>query len=149
MVSASMIGNVVFKLLIGVLSDAFGAPKACGVMMLLNIIGMTIFAFLPIGGDAVAMVSAFLYGGIYAVSAVGIPLVVRYVYGPWLHSVAYSYISLFACISSSCTMAGFGYSYDVFGTYRVGVLASVAVAICVVVLIFFLKKVRTPEAAGR
>ena len=46
-------------------------------------------------------------------------------------------------------MAGFGYSYDVFGTYRVGVLASVAVAICVVVLIFFLKKVRTPEAAGR
>ena len=25
---------------------------------------MTIFAFLPIGGDAVAMVSAFLYGGI-------------------------------------------------------------------------------------
>ena len=149
MVSASMIGNVVFKLLIGVLSDAFGAPKACGVMMLLNIIGMTIFAFLPIGGDAVAMVSAFLYGGIYAVSAVGIPLVVRYVYGPRLHSVAYSYISLFACISSSCTMAGFGYSYDVFGTYRVGVLASVAVAICVVVLIFFLKKVRTPEAAGR
>ena len=46
-------------------------------------------------------------------------------------------------------MAGFGYSYDLFGTYRVGVLASVAVALCVVVLIFFLKKVRMPEAAGR
>lgn len=145
MVSASMIGNVLFKLLIGVLSDAFGAPKACGVMMILNIIGMTIFSFLPVGGTVVPMVSAFLYGGIYAVSAVGIPLVVRYVYGPRRHSVAYSYISLFACISSSCTMAGFGYSYDLFGTYRIGVLASVGVGVCVLVLICFLKKVRTTE----
>lgn len=148
MVSASMIGNVIFKLLIGALSDAFGAPKACGVMMLLNMIGMSIFACLPVGGDVVAMVSAFLYGGIYAVSAVGIPLVVRYVYGPRLQSVAYSYISLFACISSSCTMAGFGYSYDVFGTYRVAILACVAMAAVVMVSLFFLKKVRTLEAAG-
>ncbi len=147
MVSASMIGNVVFKLLIGVLSDAFGAPKACGVMMLLNVIGMSVFAFLPVGGDAVAMASAFLYGSIYSVSAVGIPLVVRYVYGPRMQSVAYSYISLFACISSSCTMTGFGYSYDVFGTYRVGILASVAMAVVVLLLALFLKKIRTPEAA--
>ncbi|MGN0479845.1 MAG: MFS transporter [Hominenteromicrobium sp.] len=149
MVSASMIGNVLFKLLIGVLSDAFGAPKACGVMMLMNIIGMTVFCFLPVGGSVVPMISAFLFGGIYAVAAVGIPLVVRYVYGPRLHSVAYSYISLFACISSSCTMAAFGYSYDIFGTYRVGIAASVVLGICVLVITCFLKRVRTDEAVGR
>lgn len=149
MVSASMIGNVLFKLLIGVLSDTFGAPKACGVMMLMNIIGMTVFCFLPVGGDIVPMVSAFLFGGIYAVAAVGIPLVVRYVYGPRLQSVAYSYISLFACISSSCTMAAFGYSYDLFGTYRVGIAASVVIGISVLVTICFLKKVRTSEAVGK
>lgn len=146
MVSASMIGNVLFKLLIGVLSDAFGTPKACGVMLISNMIGMTIFSFLPVGGTVVPMISAFLYGGIYAVAAVGIPLVVRYVYGSRLHSVAYSYVSLFACISSSCAMATYGYSYDIFGTYRIAVVASVVIAGLSLASLFFVKKVRTPEA---
>lgn len=146
MVSAGMIGNVVFKLLLGVLSDAFGAPKACSVMLISNMIGMTVFAFLPVGGTVVPMLSALFFGGIFAVAAVGIPLVVRYVYGPRMHSIAYSYISMFACISSSSAMALYGFSYDFFGSYRVAVIASVVIAGLSLLSLAFVDRVRTKDA---
>jgi len=146
MVSAGMIGNVLFKLLLGVLSDAMGAPKACSVMLISNMIGMTIFAFLPVGGTVVPMLSALFFGGIFAVAAVGIPLVVRYVYGPRMNSVAYSYISMFACASSSAAMALYGFSFDFFGSYRVAIIASVVIAALSLTCLCFVHKVRTQDA---
>ncbi len=119
MVSASMIGNVVFKLLIGVLSDAFGAPKACGVIdaaQYHRYDRLCIFAgWRRCRGDGERL---FLRRHL---CGIGGRYPARRALCLWTAAarVAYSYISLFACISSSCTMAGFGYSYDLFGTYRV------------------------------
>lgn len=120
MLSAAMVGNIVFKLLIGVLSDKFGPVKASAVMIAVNIVSLGMFSFL--GADsyiALFIAASLLFGTMYSIGAVGIPLLTRYVFGTESYAAIYGYISLLCNISGAVALSVIGYVYDFLGAYTV------------------------------
>ncbi|MCF0260917.1 MAG: MFS transporter, partial [Erysipelotrichaceae bacterium] len=72
MVSMAMIGNIVFKLIIGVLSDRFGPVKACIIMIAANAVSIVmIYAGGLVHTRFLLLSGALLYGTVYAVGAAG------------------------------------------------------------------------------
>ncbi len=69
-------------------------------------------------GTAQLLIAAFLFGSVYSVGAVGIPLLTRYFFGNEHYAQAYSVIGFFTSIGSSSSLAIIGYLFDLFGTYR-------------------------------
>ncbi len=76
LLSAGMIGNIVSKLIIGVLSDAIGAVKATITMIIANVIGIIL---LMMGSSSWLLIlgGAFLFGSCYSIGAVSLPLLTK------------------------------------------------------------------------
>lgn len=125
MVSSGMLGNVVFKLLIGVMSDKIGAIKACTVMFCINIFAMLVLMFVPEGQLLIPMAAAFLYGAIFAVSAVGLSLVTKQVFGVKKYSRVYSFVSMSGFVGGAFAISMIGFIYDIFGSYKIAVLVCI------------------------
>ncbi|MFA6505161.1 MAG: MFS transporter [Treponemataceae bacterium] len=122
MISAAMIGNIIFKLLIGVLSDRIGPINACSILVLVNLSSLTILSLTdPAGNYALTMAAAFLFGSIYAVGAVGSSLLTRRVFGVERYASTYPYVSMCMGIGSASSVSIIGFLYDFFRTYRVGI----------------------------
>lgn len=64
------------------------------------------------------MIAAFLFGSVYSVGAVGIPLLTRYYFKAENYSYAYSKIGFLTNVGSSLSLALIGYLYDFTGTYQ-------------------------------
>lgn len=118
MMSAAMLGNIACKLFIGVLSDALGPIKACVCMIFINILSLLGLAFGMFEKSAVLLlISSFTFGSIYAVGAVGIPLLTRYFFGQENFGSVYSVIAFLTNVGSSLSLTLIGYFYDFMGTY--------------------------------
>ena len=119
LLSLTMIGNISTKLIIGFLSDIFNPVKACLIMIIANIVSLLMFILgmnslhLPI-----LMIAAFLFGSVYSVGAVGIPLLTRYYFKAENYSYAYSKIGFLTNVGSSLSLTLIGYLYDFTGTYQ-------------------------------
>lgn len=116
MVSAGMVGNILSKLIIGVLSDKIGAFRACETMIVINFFALLSLLFMP-ATKPVLLISAFFFGFIYSITGAGTPLLVRQVYGAERYSVAYSMINIIACIGSAFSLTIVGFIYDFTGSY--------------------------------
>ena len=128
MMSLSMMGNVLTKLAIGILSDRFKPVKACIIMMAFNAMALLGLLFgSKIGSQAVLTVSALCYGSVYSVGAVGIPLLVRYFYGTENYSRAYPIVSFMTSLGSSLSLTLIGYVYDFTGSYDYALMAGVVI----------------------
>lgn len=67
------------KLFIGILSDKCGAKIASVSMILLNALSLIgIYAGGLLHSHSILLISAFLFGSVYAVGAVGIALLAKY-----------------------------------------------------------------------
>ena len=119
MMSLSMVGNIVTKLLIGVLSDKIGPVKSCVVMILLNAFSMLLF-LLGSGSGSVAVlyVASFCYGSVYSVGAVGFSLLSKHFFGEKYFSKAYAVIGLLTYVGSALSLPLIGYLYDFTGSYQ-------------------------------
>lgn len=118
MMSAAMLGNIVSKLLIGVLSDRFGPIKACVFMIFINILSLFGLGLGMIEKSVqILLFSSFTFGSIYAVGAVGIPLLTRYFFGQENFGSVYSVIAFLTNVGSSLSLTLIGYFYDFMGTY--------------------------------
>lgn len=118
MMSLSMVGNILTKLLIGILSDKFGPVKVCVSMIGLNACAL----LLSLHGSAaqsalILYIAAFLYGSVYSVGAVGFSLLSRRFFGPENYSKAYSVIGLLTTTGSAVSLPLIGYLYDFTGSY--------------------------------
>ena len=137
MVSASMVGNIVSKLILGVLSDAIGPFRSCSLMTLINCGALLALSLLPVRGSLLPLVCAFFYGTIYSVAAVGVPLVVRFVFGPERYDAVYGVVAVFTSCGGALGLSVIGYLYDFFGGYGIAiggcaVLGAVNVALLLV-----------------
>lgn len=119
MVSACMVGNVSFKLLLGFLSDLLGEVKACLIIFCSNALALLCLSLIPGGKSFLSLALAFFFGSIYSVAAVGVPLITKRVFGLVNFSAVYSYVSVFPCIGSALMITIIGYIYDAFGSYRI------------------------------
>lgn len=146
MISAAMIGNIIFKLLIGVLSDKIGPFNASRILIFANVLSLTVL-FIVNPGEyyVVTLATAFMYGAIYAVGAVGVPVVTRNIFGAEKSGSVYSFIFMFTSIGSAGSLTIVGLLYDAFGTYKIGILAGVVIGMINIVIVSVLKKIKNQQ----
>lgn len=136
LLSLSMVGNILAKLLIGVLSDRFGAFKASVVMIVMN---MAALALIYLGATTATSwmlaTGALLYGSVYAVAAVGIALLTKRFFGDANYAKAFPVLSFVGSIGCAVAIPAIGYVYDFTGAYDYAVLACLVIHAVDLVLI--------------
>lgn len=139
MVSSAMVGNVIFKLVIGWLSDRFGQYKAVLSMFSISFISLVLLNLLANTLPWVLILIAFMYGSIYAVAAVGIPLLTKFAYPGSQSAQTYAYLSPFVSIGSALTIYILGFFYDTFNNYSFSLHYLLVVGSIALILIVSLK----------
>ncbi|MBQ3295796.1 MAG: MFS transporter [Erysipelotrichaceae bacterium] len=118
LLSASMIGNVLFKFLIGLCIDRKGVFFSFVTFMSISFIGLIIITFIP-QNTGLLMMAGVLYGACYAVNKVAVPLTVRIFFGDKKYGEAYSVLSLSENIARSAIITSIGFIYDQSGSYLI------------------------------
>ena len=138
LLSAGMIGNIVSKLIIGVLSDWLGALKAAIVMIAVNTVGVVL---LMLGFSSyVLLLGAFLFGSCYGIGAVSLPLLTKYFFGTDNYSKVFPSISFASNLGAAISLSMVGYIYDFFGSYMYAfILALAMIGICCLTLFMTIK----------
>ena len=114
-VSSSMAGNVVSKLLLGQIFDRFGLRTALIAGTAVTAAG---FLMLLVDSVPVRIVGAFFYGFVMAMSTIMIAIAIRDVYGSRDYSDLLSYSSMVSVLGTSVNIAVIGYIVDGFGRQR-------------------------------
>lgn len=115
MISACMFGNIISKLLIGILSDKIGPFKSVIVMMAIN--AAACILLISTTSVPLLLVGAFLFGFIYSVSAVGMVVLTRASFGDERYNKVYPIISFAGNVGSALSVSCVGYLYDFTNTY--------------------------------
>ena len=139
MISAGMVGNIVSKLLIGVLSDKIGPFAACRTMMCTNLAALTILLLVAPRASAVALAAAFFYGAVYSVSATGLPLLTRRLFGE-NYASAFSVVTLFTNTGSAFSLTIVGLIYDLTGGYTLALICGILLDCANLVLLSLLSR---------
>ena len=139
MISAGMVGNIVSKLLIGVLSDKIGPFAACRTMMCTNLAALTILLLVAPRASAVALAAAFFYGAVYSVSATGLPLLTRRLFGE-NYASAFSVVTLFTNTGSAFSLTIVGLIYDLTGGYTLALIGGILLDCANLVLLSLLSR---------
>jgi len=117
LLSAVMIGNITFKLIIGSLSDWLGIIKSSVIMLMLN--ALSIVMLLTLSNPYVLIFSAFLFGTVFTIPAVALPLLTTELFGKQLYARVYPILSFAAGIGGAFSMTFVGYAYDFTGSYAI------------------------------
>lgn len=138
MISACMVGNIVFKLLIGTLSDWKGTAFA-----ILSIIGVVAlgattiyFATTNLG----VILGSFLYGAIFSIASVGVSLFIKDIYSTNEFPKIFPIINFITNMMGALAVSFFGYSFDFTGSYRFAVLLGLFLCIIGSVLILIVQR---------
>ena len=141
MVSAGMIGNIVSKLVIGTLSDRIGPFRSSMCMILINAAALVLLLLLS-GSSPILMYGiAFLYGTVYAVGAVGIPLLTRKLFGMENYVSAYAVITIFTSVGSASALTIIGLVYDLTGGYTGAILGGISIDLINLIILFILTRI--------
>ena len=120
LMSLAMIGNISTKLLIGLLSDLFTPVKAVIIMILTNCISLVLLFIGVIHKETLLLyISSFMFGSIYSVGAVGIPMLTRYFFGNKNYAKTYSVIGFLTNVGSASSLTLIGYLYDFTHSYQI------------------------------
>ena len=143
LLSAGMVGNIVSKLIIGVMSDKFGIIKATLTMMIVNVLGIVIIMTSSLPGFMI--VGAFLFGSTYSIGAVGVPLLTRHFFGQENYTKAFPSISFASNVGSAISLTLAGYIYDFTGSYIPAFVMCLIINMVCFGLIFIVKYIQTKK----
>ena len=116
MISASMVGNIGGKLLIGFLNDRFGVRVSSYSSFGLLTGSFVMFTFFP--DSIVALfIGAALSGVSMSINSVQLPLMGAYVYDKAKYTAVLSYISIAITLGGAIGVPAIGGMYDRFGSY--------------------------------
>ena len=122
--SAAMVGNILFKFVLGILSDMLGAFRAVFTMMAITLVGLIIMFI--VHDPKLMLLGAFLFGASYSVGSVGTPLLTRSFFGEENYTKIYPPIAFATNVGYSVIMVIVGYIYDYSGSYRIAMRLSFA-----------------------
>jgi MFS family permease len=124
MVSVSAVGNIIGKLLFGLLTDKFGLKITLSIFYALFMLSFLFWLFLqnPVG----MLIGSFLFGTNNALIAVGYPLLVRTLFGPKNYPKIMSYISIVGSFVGGFGASIIGYIYENFGSYTFALYLGIA-----------------------
>ncbi len=149
MVSATMVGNIGTKLIVGLISDRLGAVKACVIMTVLNIVSLGVIYFGGANSSVfLLMTGAVAFGSVYAVAAVGLSLLTRHFFGTQEYGRVFPYVTFVSNIGTAFALTIIGYVYDFTGAYDHVFLGALAVhGLCLLLLgymVVFRKRKNVP-----
>ena len=131
MLSASMIGNIAGKLLMGILIDIMGATKTVILFLLLGSVGILILLLLPT--PTFLLIGGFLFGALYSVGTVGGANLCRQAFSKKQYSTAYSVMSLSGSASAALSITVIGAIYDSMQNYVPVLIGAVAFCLASVI----------------
>ena len=118
--SFTMIGNISTKLLIGFLSDLLSPIKAVIMMILINCLSLVLLFLGVIHQETLLLyIGSLMFGSIYSVGAVGIPMLTRYFFGNENYARTYSVIGFLTNVGSASSLTLIGYLYDFTQSYQI------------------------------
>lgn len=124
MLSAVMLGNIFFKLVIGPLTDRFGAIKATLFMNAMNVIGLLIL--ITSEAEYPTIFAAFLFGSVFSVGSVALPLLSNQFFGKQLSEKVFPTLTFTSSLGSAFSNTMVGYIFDFTGSYSSAFLIAVA-----------------------
>ncbi len=138
MLSWAMIGNIIFKLAGGLISEKFGIYRTTA--------GLALIAFIASLGFAIAIYHynnfalytfSFLFGAVYAISELSLPLLVRQRFGRLRFLTVYSMVHACSLIVSALSVYLIGVLVDAAGTYLWCWIAAAVLLVLIEVLLFW------------
>ncbi len=141
MLSATMIGNICSKFLIGILSDMIGIVKSVFTMIAVNMIALVMFMLFKT--EYTLLIAAFLFGAIYSVCAVGLAIMTRVFFGTENYSTAYSNITFASNFGGAFAVTIIGYIYDFTASYALIFVMCLVIAIAAILSINIVKNMKT------
>ena len=127
LLSAGMVGNVISKLVIGVMSDKIGPVKASSIMIIVNTFGIVL---------------------LYSVGAVGLPLLTKHFFGIDNYSKVFPIISFGSNLGAAFALSLVGYIYDFTNSYNVAFILGIGINILCLILMFIIVK-RNERVKGK
>ena len=137
LLSAGMLGNVISKLVIGFMSDKIGPVKASITMIVINTLGVIL---LMSGLSSMIIVGAFLFGSIYSVGAVGLPVLTKYFFGIDNYSKVFPIISFLSNLGAAFALTLVGYIYDFTNSYNFSFILAIGINTICLILTFVITK---------
>ena len=146
LLSASMIGNLTFKLILGVIIDKWGVIKGFIIVLLISILGFGLI-LISKGSTAPLLAGGYLYGTIFSLGSLGLTLLTRYLYGNEQYNKVYAKIAMMTSIGSAAFVTIIGALYDMTGSYQVPMVLGLLMEVVSLLLIFLLAaKVRRSKS---
>lgn len=143
MLSAVMIGNITFKLVLGALSDMIGIVKASLVIIIIHLIST--FCLVFIRNTPGLIFSAWLFGAMFSITAVSLPLLTAHFFGKNQTMYVYPIFSFAASSGRSVSTTLIGYIFDFTGGYLLAFYIAIAFHLINIVLIILGEKKRRPH----
>lgn len=140
MVSAAMIANILSKIVLGYICDQYNAKIANFIMIFISICGCVGIMMINQNAHIFALLSAFLYGFIFAANAAGIPLLIKEVVGNERYTKTYSIITVFTSTSYAIGVSIIGFSYDIFQSYQPILITLILLCILNLGILIFLSR---------
>ncbi|MEE1158163.1 MAG: MFS transporter [Atopobiaceae bacterium] len=138
MTSVAMVGNILMKLGLGVLSDRVGAPKATIVMSALCVTGL---ALIFVGGSVPLMLAgSLLFGGSYAVGSVSSSLLPRHFFGAEQFDQAYPPVAMAGNVGAAVSMSAIGFVYDATQSYAMAFILCIGLAVASIAAVLLADK---------
>lgn len=134
-----MIGNLVFKLLGGWLSDKLKPVLSSGVMDLVALaasIGILI-AIMMRSADAIAVL-AFLYGSVFALNELSLPLLISTRVSRKHYTTVYSLMNFLSTLTTAIAISVIGFMYDSMATYMWILVITIVEEVIIALLIWYL-----------
>lgn len=133
MLSAAMLGNIVFKIFLGTIEEKIGPINTVLISM-----GLTLIAVLSLmifRNPVVLLVASFIFGAMFYVPAVGLAVMTNYFFGKASSNRVYPILSFLAGIGGAVSMSLVGFVYDFTGSYMPAFwLSIILVFICVLLI---------------
>lgn len=134
-----MIGNLVFKLLGGWLSDRLKPVLSSGIMDLVALaasIGILI-SIMTRSASAMAVL-AFLYGSVFALNELSLPLLISTRVSRRHYSTVYGLMNFLSTLTTAIAISVIGFLYDSSATYLWILVITIAEEVVIALLIWYL-----------
>lgn len=137
--SVTMLTAVIIKLVVGSISDWIGSIKTTVLMMALSFVGLLLLVLAK--GNVSLLVGASIFGAVYSIPSVCVPLLTKEFFGNQLFAKLYAKVSFAIMVGSSVAISAIGYIYDFTGTYATAfILGIIILFLNLGILIYLTKK---------
>ena len=113
--SACMLANLLFKLVAGFLADRIGTLKTIAIIAIVNLTGDVLL--LTGSSFPVLLMGSFMFGSIFAITALLISLMCKDLFGRDRYNDTYPVVSFVSTVTYAVYISVVGYMYDFTSSY--------------------------------